>query len=240
MWNCTDLDLLIGDATELTRADSTGGVLIVVLLSLFGGCLLFAGEQLVRPLGALAGGVGGALAAFVITAALGVPCEARLVTTATTGVLAALLALLVIRYGIFLLGAAGLAAATHFVYDALPLQDGGGGDFRLLGHSGYYYIAMAVAVVLGGVVSYVQRGNLLRIASSLLGAGSWTLAVFLVCEHHSVRLPSVASLVILLACTLGGVGVQRWRSLRRKRARRSGERGKAAASPVVGVPLEEA
>ena len=150
--------------------------------------------------------------------------EARLVASAIVGVFTAGLALFVLKTGIFLLGAGGLAAVTHLVYDSLPLELPVEGSFALLGRSGYYYIAMMVALVTGGVVAYFQRKDFLRIASSLLGGGAWTLALFVVCDRNGVPVPQIASLGILLGCTLVGVSVQRWRRTRKKR-------------PPVGIPV---
>ena len=101
----------------------------------------------------------------------------------------------------------------------------------MLGRSGFYYIAMAAAVVVGGVVAYVQKRNFLRIASSLVGGGCVSLAVIVVCDRADVAFPTVAALGVLVACAGIGIWVQRCRASRRRR------RAVKRTEPPVGVPV---
>jgi len=226
MWNCTELDRFAREVHQVALVGDVGVVVLVGTLVVLGGLLLTAGERLARPLGAVVGGVGGTVATFVVTAMFDMSCESRLIASAIVGVLTAAVALLVLKTGIFLLGAGGLGAVTHLVYDSLPQSATAHGDgFALLGRSGYYYIAMASAVVVGGVVSYCQRKNVLRIASSLIGASAWTMALVVACDRASVSLPQLASLALLMTFTLLGVWFQRWRATRRD------------PHPPVGIPV---
>lgn len=234
MWNCTELDLFVNEVHQVTRTGDIGIIIIVSCLFVLGALLIVAGEQLVRPLGAIVGGIGGTTATFIVTAMFDMPCEPRLITSGIVGIFTAGLALFVLKTGIFLLGAGGLAAVTHLVYDSLPLQSPLDGGFSLLGRSGYYYIAMLVAIVVGGLISYFQRRNVLRITSSLLGGGAWTLVIFIVCDSNETQFPQVASLGVLFACTLIGVTTQRWR----ERRRRKNERGRRREDmPSIGIPV---
>lgn len=234
MWNCTELDIFVNEVDQVTRTGDVGVIIIVSSLVLLGGLLLVAGEQLVRPLGAVVGGIGGTIATFVVTAIFDMECEPRLITSGVMGIFTAALALFVLKTGIVLLGASSLAAVTHLVYDSLPLGVPVDGGFVLLGRSGYYYVAMIVAVVVGGIVAYVQRKNFLRIASSLLGGGAWTLATFVICERNDTPLPQAASLGILFVCTVIGVWIQRWREMRKKRGPRRRHRDEG---PSIGIPV---
>lgn len=232
MWNCTELDSFVYDVHTLASDQDIGVAIVTSLLFLVGSLLLFAGEQLVRPLGAIVGGVGGAWVTFVVTAAFeggAIPCEGRLIASGVVGVIGAALALFIFKTGIFVLGAGGLGAVTHLAYDSLPLQAPGEG-FALLGRSGYYYIAMTAAVLVGGIVSYVQRKNFLRIASSLVGGGCFALALFVICDRCEVEFPAVGGLGVLILTTLTGVSVQRWRAQRKKRRLREDR-------VPVGVPV---
>lgn len=236
MWNCSELDTFVSEVHDFARDNEVGAVVLAAFLCTTGSLLVFAGEQLVRPLGAVVGGVGGAWVTFVVTAMFGgdVQCELRLVAAAVVGVVGAALALFVLKTGVFLLGAGGLGAVTHLVYDSLPLPPPRD-DFALLGRSGYYYIAMVAATLVGGVISYVQRKNFLRIASSMLGGGCFALAIFIVCDWYGVAFPNVAGLGVLATSTFVGVGVQLWRKNRRKSRRR---RRKAPEGGVaMGVPV---
>lgn len=238
MLNCTELDAFVYDVHDMARDPNTGVIIVASFLCIVGSLLVFAGEQLVRPLGAIVGGIGGAWATFVVTSILEgddtspmMACEGRLIASGVVGVLGAALSLFILKTGIFILGAGGLAAVTHLVYDSLPLPPPPEGDFSLMGRSGYYYAAMAASVVVGGAVSYAQRKNFLRIASSLLGGGCFALTLVLVCERYDVEFPSVGGLGVLVVSTFIGVTVQKWRARMKKKSRQEKNR------VPVGVPI---
>lgn len=225
MLNCTEFDGAISDVREFVETGDVGVVLVVLALLVGGGALLVAGERLMRPLGALVAGTSGAVAVFILSALLDLDCEVRLVTAGLAGLVSAVVALCILGWGIFLVGSAALAALTHLVYDALPLSSilPEGSDFVLLGRSGYYYLAMVVAVLVGGVASYVYKKNMLRIASSLLGSSCVVFAVNIVAARSSAdgeKVPPIITLGLLLITTTGGVAIQRWCKRRGKRRTR--------------------
>ena len=237
--NCTELDATSTHLREAVVGSDGGFAVACVVLALPSLLLLAAGEQLMRTLSALTAGVGGGVAVFVITEAVRPPvaCETRLVVAAIAGVGAAVLAVCVVRTGLFVLGAAGFGVVTHLVYDSLPL-DGSGGDLVLLGRPIYYYLAMAAMILLGAVVGALQRREFVRISSSLLGAGGMTLLLHLAVERAGGRVPPIALLVVLVACTVGGVAVQ-WRRAARGRSKRAAREGRDAGggSVPVGLPI---
>ena len=105
---------------------------------------------------------------------------------------------------------------THVVYDSLPIPPPRDGDFAILGRSGYYLVALLVSCLVGGLIAHFQRKNFLRIASSVIGGGCVTLAVYIVCDRTGASLPSVGGLIVLFACTILGTMVQSWRARRRR------------------------
>ena len=216
--NCTDLDGALSDVQTTLIQQDGGFAVAVAALALVSLLLLVAGGELMRPLSAVVAGVGGGVGVFVLTAAVSMGCETRLMVSGVAAILAALLAGCLVRSGLFVLGAGGFAVVAHFVYDALPLDDVHG-PFVLLGRSGYYYIAMLVAVVLGAAVGVCQRKHFVRVSSSLLGGGGLALTTHLVVRRGGGTLPSVVILAILIAATVAGVGIQHWRSVRQSRRR---------------------
>ena len=91
--------------------------------------------------------------------------------------------------------------------------------FVLLGRSGYYYIAVGAAGVVGAVVAHVQRAQVVRITTSVLGGGGVALVTHLVVVREGgAAVPDVALLVVLLVCTVVGVAVQT-RLAKKKRPR---------------------
>ena len=221
MINCTELDGAVEDARRLLVEGDAGFALLIGVLLLGSGALLVRGETLVRPMAALVGGGAAAVAVYVLTALVDdATCVARLVASGVAAVLAAVLALCVFKTGLFVLGAAGFGAVAHLLYESLPLG-GLAPPFVLLGRSGYYYLTLAAAAVVGAVVAYVQRTHFVRISSSLLGGGGVALAVWLLADRAGEDAPPLALLVVLATCTVGGVVVQR--HLARRKTRRSRE-----------------
>lgn len=220
--NCTELDAAVDDVHALVTSDAGFYVGCGVLL-LLSGVLLVFGETWVRPLGAVVGGAGAAAAVYVLSAALdAVPCTGRLVASGVAGVLAACLVLCLLKAGLFVLGASAFGTLAHFVYEALPFLDDAEPPFVLLGRSGYYYVAVGVAGIVGAVVAHLQKTEVVRITTSLLGGGGVALATHLVVERESgEEVPDVALLAILLVGTLFGVFVQhRLAKTRRKEAKK--------------------
>lgn len=242
MLNCTELDHVL-DLTHGVVVDHPMGIAIaIVSLVLVAVVLIAYGEKIIRPAGTVIGGV----ATLVISyATLGyasqLDCEARVIVACVLAVLVALAVSCILKSGVFLVGSAGLGAITHLVYDSLPATlTQPSGSFKLMDRSGYYYIAMAVAVIGGGILSYTQRKKLMRIMSSAVGGGCLVLATHLVwiqAFNHGV--PIVAALVILLLSTVSGAFLQHYLTHRTKRLRRRRRRGEEEyeESVPVGIPV---
>lgn len=211
MLNCSELDVALEDTRVVLVEESWGAVVAGLVLLLLGGLLVVAGERLVRPLGAVVAAVSAAVVLFAVSALFfdgEFTCEIRLGISATSALLAAVIASCVLKTGVFALGAAGLGALVHLVYESLPVNVAADDDFVLLGRSGFYYVAMLFAVVLGGVVAYAQRSIFLRLTSSLLGGGCFALATYWVAERHGTRLPTLPLLAIVATSTAVGVATQ--------------------------------
>ena len=208
--NCTELDLTVVEAHLLVTSDAGFyvGCGALLLISLF---LLVMGETWVRPLGAVVGGTAAAVAVYVLSVLFdGVPCTGRLVASGIAGVLAASLVLCLLKAGLFVLGASAFGALAHFVYAAMPFLDDLDPPFVLLERSGYYYMVVGAAGLMGAVVAHVQRVQVVRITTSLLGGGGLALTTHLVGtrEGDNEGVPDVALLIILLVGTVVGVVVQ--------------------------------
>lgn len=240
MINCTELDHVL-DLTRGVVVDHPMGIAIAtVSLVLVGAVLLAYGERIIRPAGAVIGGV----ATLVISyATLGYTvqliCDVRIVVACVLAVLVALAISCILKSGIFLVGSAGLGAVTHLVYDSLPTTlTQPTSSFRLMNRSGYYYVAMAVAVFGGGILSYTQRTKLMRIMTSAVGGGCLVLATHLVWRQAFDRdVPAVAALVILLLSTVSGAFLQHYLKHRTKRPRRRRREKYGDRDVPVGVPV---
>lgn len=207
--NCTNIDVALDDAREYLTQHDTGFIITVACLGVLSVTLLVYGERLVKPISVLIGGLGGGGAVYVITSFIDddMSCTSRLILSTIAGVLLALIALCLFNTGILLLGAAGFATISHFVYNSLPLEDVDP-PFLLLGVSGYYYLTIASSVVIGGVIAYCQKEVFIRICSSCIGGGGVGLIIFLVFDRTEIQLSSIVLLLIVVVSSLIGVCFQ--------------------------------
>jgi len=207
--NCTELDELVFDVQRFVSQREDGFVLSVSLLLGLSLALVLQGQTLVRPLTAIVGSVISAGVVFYVSAWSDPPiqCEVRLVGAGITALFAALLTLCILNTGLFLLGAAGMGGVAHLLYETLPLQNVDP-PFTLFGRSGWYYLALVIAVIVGAVLSQLQKKNFIRVSSSLIGGGGIALATHLITERAGVKLAEVFLLLILVGCTVLGTLVQ--------------------------------
>lgn len=229
--NCTQFDEVQRNIetffvdTDLGTAAGLGAVVVVSL------ALLVRGEKLVRPLGAVLGGLAGVVVAFLASAAAGIEaCEVRVVAAGIAGVLLAVVALCLLKAGLFLLGAAGMGVVGHLAYVSLPI-DASGAPFELLGIPAYHYFAVGGAAIFGGVVSQLQKKHFVRTVSSALGGsglGACTHVALVLFDAEG--LTPLLPLVVALGSTAGGCFAQsrlETRSKRKKDRKRSQRRNDA-------------
>lgn len=235
--NCTALDSFVSSTNESVTQSDAGFAIAVGLLLSTSLALLTHGERLVRPLVAVVGGVVGATGTFVLTRVVAVPCEARLGVAAVCGIMLALLATCVLKTGLFLLGAFGLGATAHLVWESLPLGHVVG-PFSVAGRAGWYYITVGAAATTGAVVSQVEKKKFTRIASSVLGGVGVAVATrFIYDREHVSDPPPALLLAVVVSCTLFGYVAQR-RVREWDRRRRGGDRdGRRAAGGVAACEV---
>jgi len=219
MINCTELDHVLDLTRDMVIDHPMGIVVAIVSLVLIGLVLLAYGERIIRPAGAVIGGVATLVISYAMLEYTQLNCEVRVIVACILAVLVALAISCILKSGIFLVGSAGLGAVTHLVYDSLPTAlTRPQGSFKLMDRSGYYYITMAVAVIGGGILSYTQRKKLMRIMSSAVGGGCFVVATHLVCiQAFDHGVPAVAALVILLLSTVCGAFLQHYLKHRKTR-----------------------
>jgi hypothetical protein len=242
MINCTELDHVLDLTHDVVVDHPMGIVIAIVSLVLTGVVLLAYGERIIRPAGAVIGGVATLVISYAMLGyTVRLDCEVRVIVAGVVAVLVALAISCILKSGIFLVGSAGLGAVTHLVYDALPTTlTEPTSSFKLMERSGYYYIAMAVAVIGGGILSYTQRKKLMRIMSSAVGGGCLVLATHLVWIQAFDRdVPAVVALVLLLVSTVCGAFLQHYlknHKKKRRRRRRREEEYEDEDVPI-GVPV---
>lgn len=217
--NCTQVDDALTDAQAFLLETDFGVGILAACIVLASSVLLFYGERVVKPACVLVGGAGGAVSLFVLTDSASVSCYVRLGAAGLAGVVVGLLALTLVKSGIFILGAAAFATVTHYVYSSLPL-DGVASPFTMLGMSGWYVISMASSIVVGAIVSHLRRKQLIRVITALLGSGGIVAALHLVLDRSGEgdAFPAFVYALLLLPGTALGTCAQRVLA-RRRRAR---------------------
>ena len=244
MLNCSQIDATLDDIVTVVADSDWGFFLACGALFVLSVLLLFAGELVVRPVGALLVGSAAAVGAFMLSGLPTPPpmCEIRLATAGGAVILGVTLTLCLLRTGFALLGAAGFAAVAHVVYDAFATTSGGDATaatarngtaaeeaFELFGRSGYYYLVMFGATTAGGVVAYVQRKQFVRISTSLVGAAGLVLLSQLVTHRATASdLPGLAAVAILAVGTSAGVAAQWQLSRRKKKGKKTKQEDKAS------------
>ena len=158
MLNCTELDGALEHTHAFVVRHPVGSVVAIVSLVLAGLTLLAYGERVIRVAGTVIGGGATLVLAYALLGQTDLACEVRVGIAAVLAILVALAISCVLKSGMFLVGSAGLAGVTHVVYDALPAAvTRPTTTFQLMDRSGFYYVAIGVAVVGGGVISYTHR-----------------------------------------------------------------------------------
>lgn len=243
MLNCTELDETLAHTHAFVVRHPVGGVVTAVCLILAGLVLVAYGERVIRLTGTVIGGTATLVLSYAVLAHAPLACEWRVGIAAALAVVVALAVSCVLKSGVFLVGAAGLAGVTHVVYDALPAAlTRPTTSFQLADRSGFYYVAMGVAVVGGGVLAHTQRTKLVRILAAAVGGACVVLAVHIAWVRWGGTdegVPPSVALAVLLVCTALGTALQtylRTRERRGARARAQGQVERGVAVPV-GVPV---
>ena len=203
---------------------------------LFRSMLLLFGEHIVRVTAAVLSGGIGAILVFVMTRYFqpSLACAARLGISLTAGVILAILALCLLKTGLFVLGAVSFGALAHLLWDSFPLQDVSG-PFTIATRAGWYYISIGGASIVGGIVAHKERKKLMRAASSAVGASGLAFVTFLAFDRSGDEVPAPILLVLLVGGTLLGLFVQTYLSKRKKRRRTLNDRDRGDV--VRGIPM---
>lgn len=224
--NCSEYDLAVQEVEDLVVHTDVGFGGVCLALALASTALLLDGKNLLRPLGGVLGAVSGAVGAFILLGSMGtdIPCEVELGLIAFSAMLVMMLALCVLKTGVFLIGAAGAGALGHLVYEALPIPAEAAAPFRLFDRSGWYFIAVGGAGILGAVLAIVQKKSFVITMSATLGACGIAALVYVAFERASgSEPPSLLLLATVFVLTpLGAVfqkNFRKWREVRRKSRR---------------------
>lgn len=236
LMNCTQLDNTLSHLSTWAFEDLSGFVVAMVALSIVSLILLIAGERVIRPGVSVLAGIGGGIATYMASGLFATqwPCETRIATAGFSALAAALLALCILRIGLFILGGASFGIFAHVLYETLPLE-GVSPPFVVLGKSAYYYLTILVFSIIGAIVSHFSRSHFLRIGTSILGAAGISLVVHSISSRTNQSLSPLVLLTIIVLGSVAGVLLQRHLAQRRTQAKEKKQR--PATLPPVGIPV---
>jgi len=221
--NCTDLDIAFDHGISAINTD-VGFWAAVGTLAIASFTVLCFGQRVARPLAGVLAFVGATLGLFWLMDS--VACEVRIVVSLVAGVMAATVALCLLKGGMFILGGAAFGTVVHFTYEAIDFPHKP--PFEIMGRSGVYFLTVGAASVIGAVTSVCFKKHFMRITTSLIGGGGIALVLYLCSNRNNWDLASVVYLSVLIASALMGMFIQRCLSSRsRAEARRNDSRNDA-------------
>jgi len=239
--NCSDVDRALSDGAGWVLDDDLGFALTCVVLFGLAVALALAAEQLLRPVGAVAGGLGAAALVYAVLAATTVEprpsCDVRVGLAVASGVLAALLVACLVRALPVLLGAGSAGIVGHYLYGTLASSASASAPFRVLGVSAYHVATVVGAAVLGGLLVRWKRTQARRLLGCVVAGVVVTGAVALLSEREDGgRPPDGALLATAVGATGGAVGLRALRARWQARRRQKGEagRGSTATTELAG------
>ena len=186
----------------------------ILLLSLI---FLFFGRLFVR----LTAGVAAMCAAFFLLytspALQEWPCATRTLVSAAAGFLSGILTAFLIKLGIFVIGAAAIAAIVHVMFATFPELHELGNQPKFWELSVGYWICMAIAIVCGGVAVRWHTKAILEVLTAGIGGLGVTYSLYsmnIIANLQMTRWVFVGTGVVGVCL---GVFVQRRNRLKKKR-----------------------
>lgn len=222
--NCSELDVAVEEGIAAAQTD-VGFGFIVASIGLLSLSMIGYGERIARPIAGIIAFGGATVFLFGITGTTVVnsnlPCLARIIISAVGGLACAALAWCLLKGGLFVLGGAAFGTVAHFVYRSIPLMETIDPPFVIMGESGYYYIALGAAGLVGASVSICMKKQFMRITTSLIGGGGLALTTHLAADRAEEEVPALILVLIMTVGTALGVGGQHYLSKRHKRLKKN-------------------
>lgn len=209
--NCSLVDEVGNDVASFFSDTKEGIVASVVALFFVSLLLLCRGGKLVRPLGVVGGGGGAGGATYaLLTSQGGVGCEVTVALSVVAALTVASTVACLLGAGVVVVGAGGVGAITHFVYETLPTDEWFGTTSTWAGRAPAYYGIVLAASLLGGALACAWKDDLLRVVSSLLGGvGLATCVHVAYAELSGDDAPSLLLLAVVVGAAAVGVAIQR-------------------------------
>jgi hypothetical protein len=167
--NCTEIDFVLEKIATFhhTYDEDWMSLILPITLSFISFTFLITGFYTFKPLMA----VGGSLASFVAVYTMldNLVCETKLLITAVCSLCVLFLILCLLKFGLFVIGAAAFAATTHYVYETIPESTFPEDIPTFQNRSIIYWISMLLGIIVGAVTVHFGKDQVIIIVTSLLG-----------------------------------------------------------------------
>ena len=167
--NCTEIDFVLEKIATFHHTYDEDLMTLFLPISLLVLSLTFltTGFYTFKPLIA----VGGSLASFVAVYTMldNLVCETKLLITGICSLCVLFLILCLLKFGLFVIGAASFAITTHYVYETIPESSFPNDLPTFQNRSIVYWISMLVGIVIGAITVHFGKNQVLIVVTSLLG-----------------------------------------------------------------------
>ena len=155
--NCTEIDFVLEKVATFHHTydeDWMSLILPITLLSI-SFTFLITGFYTFKPLIA----IGGSLASFVAVYTMmdNIVCETKLLITGVCSLSVLFLILCLLKFGLFIIGAASFAATTHYVYETIPESTFPDDIPTFQNRSIIYWISMIAGIIVGAVTVHFGK-----------------------------------------------------------------------------------
>ena len=204
--NCSNLDSAYETTLTLLTSE-TGTVVYSSLLGVGGLALMLFGYLIARPTACFIAGIAASVAVFVVTDTADLNCVMRLVVSGLGGLVACLVALCLVRNGMFILGAIGFGVVSHYVYATIPVDESTA-PFVAWDKSAYYWSTITGSALLGAVLTCLMKQTMLVFSTAFIGASLFAVGVAAASDRFGDGIHEAAVLAIIIGPGTCGVFAQ--------------------------------
>ena len=224
--NCTEIDFVLDKIATFhhTYNEDMMTLFLPISILVLSFTFLTTGFYTFKPLIA----VGGSLASFVVVYTMldNLECETKLLITGICSLCVLFLIFCLLKFGLFVIGAASFAVTTHYVYETIPESSFPDDLPTFQNRSIVYWISMLIGTVVGAVTVHFGKDQVIIVVTSLLGGFGVSVSIsMMVLENLSPWIWIAVAGVLTIVGTIAQIKLKKKieKKKRRRRPRREEE-----------------